>query len=827
MGERGGVNIAGWLKSQGIETNYTNKKAAEKAYKKFLDANPETKEEITKTKWIKEGKKLATEFNNKVQAAFDAKDMSKVPSWKKFLESKNLKHAGVTHYQSNREFLKAVDTYAKKRELVDILINDNTNDFKQKPWIEIQQKVSPGKTADFNIWRDYIDKHNKLNGNVVKARKAFDYLRDNDVALKISKDLSKTMTTEGSLLRKAISDLSGAGIRDIRKALDGLDDETKKLINFANQSKLWTEGEGRTLNEIFDDAVYRMEGNVSWSSDIKKLAHTTDKNIFDYALRHFNHHGKYNTGKSQITFYYKGDTEMKNPIKWDEVEWDNKGGKKLKPGEVFFVDSSDPNKKWDKASIRADHKNWTRNKNTHGLFNELYKARDVYDNLLNTEVINPRDPNGPKVKFGKIMKDVYGIGYDNFGNPYAIEHGDGVAKSPWKNLRIAESRVNQALFNITDKYKGLDEGVRKKIINELNKKIFNIYDPKIISKITKGQEPIIQSILGESKIPTQKKLLPQLIENFSNNFSKTFQDLSPQSVMQLAKKHGCIKRFEGGSAISCLQTKLNKDPQGFLQRSATLAADGRNANMLKWLKRGRALAKGTGVLALWEAAFAPVIAAPMFAKGESGSRILNEIAYGVPFIGETQKEELKKYLGDDAYKLNRFMEIGGEEVATWDPSGKKYEYKPGELDYLYGSLGPARTVSDAIKKSKAALARGPVYMPSQFNVERIEDKIKKTEQEQAKLWNELGLTEGPAGKYLNWQKVGDVFSQRDKGLLDLAMDKNRRRQKRIESGIVADPSWHKHINRYMGGGMVGIRKPHAIPPERQGLRSIMINVNDD
>ena len=28
---------------------------------------------------------------------------------------------------------------------------------------------------------------------------------------------------------------------------------------------------------------------------------------------------------------------------------------------------------------------------------------------------------------------------------------------------------------------------------------------------------------------------------------------------------------------------------------------------------------------------------------------------------------------------------------------------------------------------------------------------------------------------------------------------------------------------HMGGGMVGIRKPHAIPPEKQGLRSIMIN----
>ena len=29
--------------------------------------------------------------------------------------------------------------------------------------------------------------------------------------------------------------------------------------------------------------------------------------------------------------------------------------------------------------------------------------------------------------------------------------------------------------------------------------------------------------------------------------------------------------------------------------------------------------------------------------------------------------------------------------------------------------------------------------------------------------------------------------------------------------------------KFMGGGIVGIRKPQAIPPKRQGLRSIMIN----
>ena len=42
-----------------------------------------------------------------------------------------------------------------------------------------------------------------------------------------------------------------------------------------------------------------------------------------------------------------------------------------------------------------------------------------------------------------------------------------------------------------------------------------------------------------------------------------------------------------------------------------------------------------------------------------------------------------------------------------------------------------------------------------------------------------------------------------------------------------DFSLPKPVETLAGGGMVGIRKPHAIPPKRGGLRSIMINVNDD
>jgi len=95
MGERGGINVAKWLKSQGLETTYTNKKAANAAYQKFLDANPDKLSDVTKAKWMKEGEKLATKFNTLVQKNFDAGDMSKTPSWEAFLKKQKLILAGV------------------------------------------------------------------------------------------------------------------------------------------------------------------------------------------------------------------------------------------------------------------------------------------------------------------------------------------------------------------------------------------------------------------------------------------------------------------------------------------------------------------------------------------------------------------------------------------------------------------------------------------------------------------------------------------------------------------------------------------------------------
>ena len=62
--------------------------------------------------------------------------------------------------------------------------------------------------------------------------------------------------------------------------------------------------------------------------------------------------------------------------------------------------------------------------------------------------------------------------------------------------------------------------------------------------------------------------------------------------------------------------------------------------------------------------------------------------------------------------------------------------------------------------------------------------------------------------------------------IDEIQQKEKWRQLFEQPGIRGTQDWRGAGGGragYMGGGITGIRKPHAIPPERQGLRSIMIN----
>jgi len=121
------------------------------------------------------------------------------------------------------------------------------------------------------------------------------------------------------------------------------------------------------------------------------------------------------------------------------------------------------------------------------------------------------------------------------------------------------------------------------------------------------------------------------------------------------------------------------------------------------------------------------------------------------------------------------------------------------------------------------------YLPKGKLKERVEDPLYKKPytfletadtfqdivEPGSKFWDYWGLTDKQVGPVVR-EGVKDKWEQiYDMGGLDLI--------DRIGiAGGVANMAQGGRAG-YMGGGIAGIRRPNAIPPERQGLRSIMIN----
>jgi hypothetical protein len=522
---------------------------------------------------VAEGNKLSKQYNKIINTAFNKGDMSKIPSWKSFLENKTLKHGSVGFYQTQAQNFNVINATAKKFELADRLIDEASKTLKYTEWMDIQKKLSSFKDIDTRTWREYIDKNTRINGQAAKVNQAFDYLLDNDIELKIPKNLSKTMAAEGSLLRKVIADLTGAGKARIIDGLNMNDAYNKNIdqIKFANQGNLWTQGEGRTLSEILENADYRMKGNISWTSDIK-LSNRANKNVFDYALRNFNYHQLNKTGEGTIQFY---DKKTNEPVNWDTLPKNKNGFRVLKPNSVYFIDANDPNRtKWDMTSIDADNLKWSKGTGSSGLFDEVFQAKDIYDNLLSEEVINPK--TGKKTSFGKLMKDVYEIGFSNFGNPYAIDHKDGVANKPFKNLRIASQRINSALSAL-NRDTTLNKFTKDGILKVLKEGTFDPSQKNVIDTIIKGTAPIREDVLvqgtkfDQSELDMAKqKFLTNLDKNKFRRVSKVLVDAAIDGGFGEAVQKICMRKKakKGGrmflsNGSGC--PAADQDPKGFLK----------------------------------------------------------------------------------------------------------------------------------------------------------------------------------------------------------------------------------------------------------------------
>ena len=306
-------------------------------------------------------------------------------------------------------------------------------------------------------------------------------------------------------------------------------------------------------------------------------------------------------------------------------------------------------------------------------------------------------------------------------------------------------------------------------------------------------------------------------DKFANLLAKNLDNLDSPTLTLLGKRHGCLNMNEGGSLLRCLKGKLNQNSEKFLQTTGRLAAATKSPGLLKWIQAGRKIARGTGLFAVWEGIFAPVIAGMMIPSGESGKRITHEIFYG-PLLeamgvppkyvpGESEKEELMRHFKDDpkAYAVHKLMEIGGE--------GEGEERMRGELDYLYEDWSAVAGEGTPTSKAKGELWKSPQLL-------QIEKLIKDKEQEYQKYINTPGFYQGPAGQYKDQEAINKAFATRDEGLLTLAADREANKEWYRKYKLLAGEreSWDIRRFRKAGGGLTRTVAPDSGP--MSGLPSL-------
>ena len=106
---------------------------------------------------------------------------------------------------------------------------------------------------------------------------------------------------------------------------------------------------------------------------------------------------------------------------------------------------------------------------------------------------------------------------------------------------------------------------------------------------------------------------------------------------------------------------------------------------------------------------------------------------------------------------------------------------------------------------------------------KIEKSLEKKERELQELVNTPEFYEGPVGSYYNFPVIQDAVDLEQQTTAKIAADKAARKKQRWESFR----PWTSQL-QMAGGGIVGIRKPSALPPTggppSGGLHSLYNNV---
>jgi len=210
---------------------------------------------------------------------------------------------------------------------------------------------------------------------------------------------------------------------------------------------------------------------------------------------------------------------------------------------------------------------------------------------------------------------------------------------------------------------------RKGWYNRLDDKFKTKAIRDILPTFTLGKDPYAKVL--------SKKRLSELAgldfnireEGIKAEYGKTFKSIKTQPILKevatgvdkavakILSDNGFTCKLQGG--LTC------NDPRAYIksineQKALSLAGDAKAASKFNKVSKAVRAARGISKFTAWgilgEVAFAPIIALPMLAKGESWSRIMNDISFGL--YGENEQEELKRFAGKAGTQRLEALEAG-------------------------------------------------------------------------------------------------------------------------------------------------------------------------
>jgi hypothetical protein len=236
----------------------------------------------------------------------------------------------------------------------------------------------------------------------IKLQKAFDYVMGDPNKLVV--DMFDPMSQVKKLV--GTSDAPGRYLKGYEPY-----ESNKRIIKVLAAPKSKTKlrkAEGLT----FGDLEFRIDNNVKGDvlfAPPKQISAETK--IFDIADRHIKQ------GGTKIEWTVKPEITSGGNPSYGEARF-KYNGKEYGMGELINNAKDDPN------------------------FKEFFKAQREYKTINDKIVTHPK--TGEKIRFGNLMKEVYGDSVV----PYNVDHYKSILDEPFTSLRVLPRRINTAAGNI-------------------------------------------------------------------------------------------------------------------------------------------------------------------------------------------------------------------------------------------------------------------------------------------------------------------------------------------------------------------------------------------